>query len=63
MIAGNPKAGRSVAAVALAILFLVLAVAAWVGLRKRDVPQKEPPLHPETLLLKLRSSSPRLSNC
>jgi hypothetical protein len=46
MIAGNPHAGRRVAAVAIAILFLVLLCAVWTSLRKKDAPEKEPPLHP-----------------
>ena len=46
MIAGNPHAGRRVAAVAIAILFLALLSAVWTSLRKKEAPEKEPPMHP-----------------
>jgi hypothetical protein len=51
MVAGNPKANRTGLCMALAVLFLILLSAAFVALRKREAPQKEPPLHPAGLLV------------
>lgn len=50
MIAGNPNCGRTIAGIAIAILFIALLSAAWVGLRKKDEPEKEPPIHPAAYL-------------
>jgi hypothetical protein len=48
MIAGNPNAGRRIAAIAIIILFLALLSGAWVAMRKKSMPENEPPLHPIT---------------
>jgi hypothetical protein len=45
MIVGNRKAGRTLLTISIALLGLLLTIAAFVGLRKRTAPQKEPPLH------------------
>jgi hypothetical protein len=50
MIVGNPKAGRTLLTISIALLGLLLTIAAFVGLRKRTAPQKEPPLHPAGLV-------------
>ncbi len=50
MIVGNPKAGRTLLTISIALLGLLLTFAAFVGLRKRTAPQKEPPLHPAGLV-------------
>jgi hypothetical protein len=54
MIVGNPKAGRAMATIAIALFFLILLTAAFVCWRKRTDPEKEPPLHPSTLIAALR---------
>jgi hypothetical protein len=50
MIVGNPKSGRTLLTISIALLGLLLTIAAFVGLRKRTAPQKEPPLHPAGLV-------------
>ena len=50
MIVGNPKCGRTMATFAIALFFLILLTAAFVCWRKRTDPEKEPPLHPSTLI-------------
>jgi hypothetical protein len=50
MIVGNPKAGRTLLTISVALLGVLLTIAAFVGLRKRTAPQKEPPLHPAGLV-------------
>jgi hypothetical protein len=45
MIAGNPRAGRMMASIAIVLVLLILLSAAFVTWRKRTDPQKEPPLH------------------
>jgi hypothetical protein len=50
MIVGNPKAGRTLLTISIALLGLLLTIAAFVGLQKRTAPQKEPPLHPAGLV-------------
>jgi hypothetical protein len=59
MIAGNPKANRTGLCVALAVLFLILFSAAFVAFRKREAPQKEPPLHPASLIATDTEDTPR----
>jgi hypothetical protein len=45
MITGNPRVGRTVVVLVIALLFL-MALTAWFLLRrKRMAPQNEPPLH------------------
>src|SRR5208283_4082167 len=56
MIVGNPKVGRTLLTISVAVIGLLLIIAVLVGLRKRTAPQKEPPLHPASLLGRL---SPR----
>jgi hypothetical protein len=58
MIAGNPKAGRTMATCALALLLAMILITAFVAFRKRTAPVKEPPLHPSTLITEL-SEKPR----
>jgi hypothetical protein len=57
MIVGNPRAGRTMATIALALLFLILLSAAFVTWRKRTDPEQEPPLHPSTLIMTLSCKS------
>ena len=51
MIVGNPKCGRTMATIGIALFFLILLTAAFVCWRKRSDPEKEPPLHPSTLIV------------
>ena len=53
MIVGNPRAGRTIATIAIAVLFLILVSVAFVCWRKRTDPEKEPPLHPSALIVAL----------
>ncbi len=53
MIAGNPKTGQTLVTIAVALLLLILVTASFVCLRKRTDPEKEPPLHPSTVVVKL----------
>lgn len=57
MIAGNPKTGRTMVTLSLALLLLILVTTALVALRKRTAPEKQPPLplHPSTLFVRIRS--------
>jgi len=50
MIAGNPKAGRKMAKFAIVLFLAMLLITAFVALRKRTAPLKEPPLHPSTVI-------------
>jgi hypothetical protein len=50
MIAGNPKAGRLVATLAIAVLVAMILVTAVVARRKKVTPLKGPPLHPSVIL-------------
>jgi len=52
MIVGNPNSGKRLATFALALLVLLSILVALTTLRKRTVPEKEPPLHPETIVLR-----------
>ncbi len=60
MISGNPKANRTGLCVALAVLFLLLLSVAFVALRKRQAPQKEPLLHPAGLIATDTEDTPAL---
>jgi hypothetical protein len=55
MIAGNPKTGQALVTIAAALLLLILVTAAFVCLRKRTDPEKEPPLHPSTLVVRVQT--------
>lgn len=57
MIAGNPKAGRKIAALALALLIVIVLILTLAGLRRRNAPVSDPPLHPSTLIWQLNSSA------
>jgi len=50
MIAGNPKAARTLMAIAIAALFIMLLGTLIVARWKRTAPQQEPPLHPATTI-------------
>jgi hypothetical protein len=54
MIAGNPKAGRMMVTLSLALLVLAVVTTAFVAFRKRTSPQKQPPLplHPSSLVVR-----------
>jgi hypothetical protein len=54
MIVGNPKAGRTLVTIAIALLFLILMSTAFVTWRKRTDPEKTPPLHPSTSVVTRR---------
>jgi hypothetical protein len=53
MIAGNPRAGRLVITLAIALLLLILASTGFIAMRKRTAPEKEPPLplHSSSLMV------------
>jgi hypothetical protein len=55
MIAGNPKAGRTMVTCSVALLLLILVSAAFIAMRKRVAPQKQPPLplHPSSLVVSI----------
>ena len=55
MIAGNPKTGRSMVACSVALLLLILVSAAFVAMRRRVAPQKQPPLplHPSSVVVSI----------
>jgi hypothetical protein len=46
MIAGNPRCGRMLAAVAVALLLLIMVSTAIIAERKRNPPVKTIPIHP-----------------
>jgi len=50
MIVGHAKSGRTLLTISIGLVGLLLMIAAFVGLRKRTAPQKEPPLHPASLV-------------
>jgi len=50
MIAGNPKAGRKMAACAIALVLLIVMSATFLAKRKKQSPLKVP-LHPSTVVL------------
>lgn len=51
MIAGNPKAGRRIAGVAIAVLLMMCVITLMVTLRKKQAPAQEPPLHPSMAVM------------
>jgi len=51
MIAGNPKIGRKLATMAVALFIAMVLVSVFVALRKKTAPLQEPPLHPSTVLV------------
>ena len=53
VIAGNPRTGRLMVTLSVALLLLILMSAAFIAMRKRTAPQKEPPLplHPASLVV------------
>jgi hypothetical protein len=55
MIAGNPRRGRTMVTCSAALLLLILASAAFIAMRKRVAPQKQPPLplHPSTFVVSI----------
>ena len=55
MIVGNPKAGRRIAGLAIAVFVLMGIITVLVAFRKRQAPVQTPPLHPSTLVLRLDS--------
>jgi hypothetical protein len=50
MIAGNPKAGRTIAACAIALVLLIVMSTTFLAKRKRQSPLKVP-LHPSSVVL------------
>jgi hypothetical protein len=60
MIAGNPRAGRMMVTCSAALLLLILVSAAFIALRKRVAPQKQPPLpvHPSILVVSVSEQIP-----
>jgi len=53
MIAGNPKAGRTIVC-AIALVLLIVMSTTFVALRKKQSPLKTVPLHPSTVVLNAR---------
>jgi len=55
MIAGNPKTGRKMVTCSVALLLLILVSAAFIAMRKRVAPQRQPPLplHPSSLVVSI----------
>jgi hypothetical protein len=51
MIAGNPKAGRTMAVCAIVLVLLIVMSTTFVALRKKQSPLKTAPLHPSTVVL------------
>jgi hypothetical protein len=57
LIAGHQNTGRTLVTVLLVAVLAILLTTAFVALRKKTAPLKEPPLHPSALLvLSLRSA-------
>jgi hypothetical protein len=54
MIAGNPKAGRKVAAFAIVLILVIVVSTALIAMRKKTAPLKVVPMHPSTLILSAR---------
>jgi hypothetical protein len=54
MIAGNPKAGRTMAACAVVLVFLIVVSTALIAMRKKTAPFKVAPLHPSTFAISRR---------
>jgi hypothetical protein len=51
MIAGNPKAGRTMAACAIVLVLLIVMSTTFLARRKKQPPLKAVPLHPSTVVL------------
>jgi len=53
VIAGNPRTGRLMVTLSVALLLLILLSATFIAMRKRTAPQKEPPLplHPSSFVV------------
>ena len=51
MIAGNPKTGRKLATMAVALFIAMLLVSIFLAMRKRTAPLEEPPLLPSIVLV------------
>ena len=51
MIAGNPKTGRKLATMAVALFIAMLLVSIFLAMRKRTAPLEEPPLLPSVVLV------------
>jgi len=54
MIAGNPKAGRTMVACAIGLVLLIVMSTTFLALRKKQSPLKAVPLHPSTVVLNAR---------
>lgn len=53
MITGNPRTGRRVTILTLALVVAIVLTGAYLLARKRTAPQNEPPLHPSVLMIVL----------
>lgn len=51
MIAGNPKTGRRVATMAIALFVAMVAISLLLSMRKKTAPQQQPPLLPQVLVV------------
>jgi hypothetical protein len=49
VIVGNPNAGKKLATIALAIVFITILVTAVIAVRRQSAPTQRPPLHPSTI--------------
>jgi hypothetical protein len=54
MIAGNPKSCRTMAAFAVVLVVLIAVSVGFIAARKRTAPLKAMPLHPSTIVLRVR---------
>ncbi len=53
MISGNPRAGRKLVTLTLAVVVAIILTGAYLLAHKRSDPQNEPPLHPSVLIIPL----------
>lgn len=51
MIAGNPKTGRRLATVTIALFVAMVALSVVLSMRKKTAPQQQPPLLPQVLVV------------
>lgn len=53
MIAGNPKKGRRLAGLAIALLVAMVVILVCVSARKKSAPQQQPPLLPQFVVVRV----------
>lgn len=57
MIVGNPKSGRRLAALAIALFVALVVLSVAVSMRKKAAPAQQPPLLPQVLMVRLQSAA------